>query len=242
MALFENNGLLETWKRNGAICGFTLPFSWNKNRTCFEVKTGNITGFHQFRIAVAMVYFVVATVQVAFTWSDSSRQVVMHSVIFLSAFLEGIITHTVNWLSRKEIVGLFNNLLKFERQNAITNQTKDTKETTKGNVSAQFIKMLINSQILTGFFMPVLYHLDIFRNPCYPMYAGYWLNDQCMDVPLGTSNPAQGSVFEITIKGGIALVSYLNWTFVYIGYCYHMGIELLMHGFYFRNVIQNVGQ
>lgn len=238
MALIGRNGILKSWQQDGTICAFALPFSWNENKTQIETKTGKAARVYQIRIAVAMVYSVIAAVQVANTWTTSSRQVAMHSIIFLTAFFDSITQHGLIWRSKTDAVWLANNLLKFEKQ---VSHSEKFEETKTGITSAFFIRILIHSEILTGLSMPFLYHFDMFRNPCYPMYAGYWLNDQCSNVEVGTSNPAQGSFSEIAIKVAVALTSFINWTFLYIGFCYYIGIEFLLHGFYFRAAIEHVG-
>lgn len=240
MVLYSNDALLATWLKNQSICNFSMPFCWNQDMGMFQVKPNkNTTKKHKARLAIAFVYLTLALVQALLTWKHSTRNVTMHSITFITAFIMSLTSHSVNWIYRNEVVNLFNALLDFDRNQLSREQIQAQKFPTKTSVAQLFTKFLISVQTATGLFMPILYHLNVLRDPCFPMYVGYWLCEQCQNTELGM--PQTVSV-QIGTKLMISLVSYTQWSFVYGGHCFHIGIELMLQGTCLQAFVEHIGR
>lgn len=245
MEILGQTGVLKEWLSSTKVSDFcfTLPYEWNEKKSCFQTKSLKKQKLHMIRIKIAVVYIFFALIQVVTTWSESSRVVAVHSSLFMVSLFVDTGCQATNSSKAKQIVNLFNNLLAYEK-----NQSKNRSQVDQSFLKSSAIgkslavtKHLMNGQTATGFLMPVLYHLDIFRNPCYPLYVGYWLCGQCQNVELGNPSPGTGSFTEISYKAVVSIVSYSNWSFVFSGFCYVLGIELLLHGFCFRAFIAEAG-
>lgn len=102
------------------------------------------------------------------------------------------------------------------------------------------VKFLLVLFTATGIFMPVLYHLDILRNPCFPMYVGYWLSNQCLDV--GKPLKPTWTIDETSTHVAIALVSYFVWSFLLVGFTLNSSIQVILFGHCFRIYVSAFGR
>lgn len=235
MVLLGKRGLLVDWLKSETLSDFyfSLPFQWNKSKSNFVVKSDKKIKFHRARIICVATYLIPVICQIYVTREHSTRNVTVHSILFLTAISLGLITQHVNYKRRVGMVSLFNNLLDYERR-----QDSALKASKRSSI---LTRLLIWTQTSCGTCMPVLYHLNIIRNPCFPLNLGYWLSDQCETAKLGVAGPATWSTSEVMIKVAISLTSYFNWAFVFTGFCFEFAIELLVHGFCFQAYISNAG-
>jgi len=90
--------------------------------------------------------------------------------------------------------------------------------------------------------MPTLYHLDILRNPCFPVYVGYWLSDQCQSDKIGLALPPTWTLKEIGTKLCISLTSYMNWNLLMTGISFFGNVCAVVHGHCFRSYISQYGK
>ncbi|CAL8112263.1 unnamed protein product [Orchesella dallaii] len=111
---------------------------------------------------------------------------------------------------------------------------------TKGDAYiAAAIKMFTISSIA----MPLSYHLDIIRNPCFPVYAGYSLSVQCHN-DIGNHKqlmPTYWSASEIGTRLGICFLSYVNWNFLVTGTASFVTLSIVLVGHYFRTCVAQYG-
>lgn len=159
--------------------------------------------------------------------------------MFLSCAMYTLSSHLVNYIQLSEVVQLCNAFIKYETD--FTSQHINTKATPRKTTSKDLLlKYMIYLLTCTG--MPIVYHLDVFRNPCYTLYVNYWMSDLCqLDKP-GQHLKATWSLMEIGTIFGISLFSYLNWSLLLVGCNFQTSLEYIMEGQCFRAYLAESGK
>ncbi len=248
MILLGEKGLLKDLKYNLLFadwCG-GLPFKWNNSQNRLEVKTKNEIRLYGFRLFIALLYLIFATIQVVRVFKGAPLIVITHNIMFLSTYMGCICCHYVNYKELSCIVQLFNSFIDFEQRLCLvgrkTGKGHDQKLHQVSGQTLLMIKYLIRLMTSSGISMPILYHLDIIRNPCFPMYVGYWLSDQCDDTNLGTALKPTWTSVEVGIKFGISFISYLMWSLLLVGMVFQISLECIVHGICFRSYVTEFGR
>ncbi|CAL8133409.1 unnamed protein product [Orchesella dallaii] len=168
-------------------------------------------------------------------WLESGTFVLTHNAMFVTDYLANIAAIILNSKKPKEIVALLNRFLEFEEKRKSMEPIKQEKGRGKTKILMQMVTQ-------TGLFMPPLYHLDILRNPCFPMYLGYWVSEQCpSELEIGIPLPATWSLLEFGTKVVISLLSYMNWSFILTSHCSHV-LGLVLQAHCLRSYIKQYGK
>ncbi|CAL8136191.1 unnamed protein product [Orchesella dallaii] len=109
----------------------------------------------------------------------------------------------------------------------------------KGSWVATWMVRLMTS---TGLVTPILYHLAMLDNPCFPIYLGYWLTEQCQSDQLGIASPQTWSANELGAKFVIILLSYMNWNLLMTGISFFASVTMVVVGHCFRSYIARYGR
>ncbi|CAL8121156.1 unnamed protein product [Orchesella dallaii] len=160
----------------------------------------------------------------------------MHSTLFVASFFLNTVSLYLSFSKRNEIVGLLNGIILYQEKH----HGNCTEAELKSYPGYRMTKYLLYMIAATGFFMPILYHLEILRNPCFPMYLGDWLSDQCGVIP-GVYSPATRTLQEFLIKLGISATSYINWSFGFANYGCQIVVAFVLKGHCIRSFISKYG-
>ncbi|CAL8140561.1 unnamed protein product [Orchesella dallaii] len=237
MLLSKSSQLLKYLQENIKICDFFggIQYKWNKERNKLEVKSNLKRKLYGVRFYLALMYKFFVMFQVISTWKQAKMVVITHNVMFIGSYVVIAINGYIFHRQADLVATLFNSLINFEQRHY------KGKFTT--NVKGSFlIIFMVRMMTATGILMPTLYHLDIIRNPCFPVYLGYWLSDQCEDGKLGHALPATWSGIEFGTKIGIALCSYLNWNLLMTGIPFFVNVAYTLHAHCYRSYIYQYGQ
>ncbi|CAL8133527.1 unnamed protein product [Orchesella dallaii] len=232
------HGLMKEFIKNLQISDTfaSLPYTWNEKLKRLELKCSSKIYVNKFRVSIAMLYLGAALLQVIWTCKKAGRMVMTHSAMFVADYVTNITSHFLNYNDTKATVQLFNSVIEFEEKRYPNDSNKEISKE-KGR---HFTKFLMRMMAITGIYMPPLYHLDILRNPCFPMYVGYWLSDQC-GTKMGLASPGSWSILEFGTKALISLVSYINWSFVITSHCFHTSAGMVLLGHCIRSYISQYG-
>lgn len=240
MVLLGNSGLLQIVLKTliaSDWCG-CLPYKWHPSKQKLIQKSDTQLKMFKFHLIYSYIYLLITFSQVALYWKKASLLVITHSVMFISISIMCMVSHFVNFCNLPEIISLFNAFLDYEKQE----QTENTQPFTKSPGKQLIVKYTLIILCLTGIFPPILYHLDVLRNPCFPMFAGYWFNNQCQLENLGLPLPATWTLAEIQIKLYLILISYYAWSFLLLGFTFHCSIQIVLHGYSLQTYISEFGQ
>ncbi|CAL8133525.1 unnamed protein product [Orchesella dallaii] len=213
-----------------------LPYTWNPKSNRLELKCRSKIAVNKLRLSIGVVYLVTALMQIIWTWKRAGRMVMTHSAMFVADYVTNISSQFLNYVDPEATVDLFNKVIQYEE----TLGGRDTQKLISKEKKRKFTKFLMQMMAATGIFMPPLYHLDILRNPCFPMYVGYWLSDQC-GTKMGLASPGSWSLLEFGTKALISLISYLNWSFVLTSHCFHTSTGMVLLGHCIRSYISKYG-
>lgn len=244
MVLLGQAGLLKDMIRNLKYCDWcgALPFKWNDNVKKLELKSQRKLYIFITRLWIASLYIILSFIQVVRVFKTAPLVVITHSVMFLACGSLNLSCHLVNYKQRSGVVGLCNNLIGFEQKFSKDNAKTDTGNKRKSSTTDFFLRYMMYLLTCTGITMPIVYHLDILRNPCLPMYVGNWLSSQCLDEKPGYHFKATWTYMEIGTKVGISLLSYFNWSLLLVGCCFEQGLEYVLEGDCFRVYIAEFGR
>ncbi len=107
--------------------------------------------------------------------------------------------------------------------------------------SATLTKIVVKIFSYSLVVVPVIYHIDMARNPCLPTNLGYWIVDtQCVG-KLGSESKATWSLYEICAKLLIVAINYLNWSFLASSVYFHGTLILLVKTYCLTRYIQLAG-
>lgn len=246
MILIGPKGILDDVVKNLKYSDWceSLPFSWNPTEKRLEKKTRKTLRYLGIRLSISILYTAFAVIQVVRVFKGSDLIVKTHSIMFISCLIFCLSCHLVNYTELPNVTELFNTLIDFEvRFEQIKNNVRGLPSFTKKKQQAtKLLKYFLFAMTCTGTVMPVVYHLDILRNPCYPLYVGYWLSDQCDEKKLGIQLKASWSVQEIGTKFGIAMVSYFVWSFMISGCMFQISLECIVQGHCLRSYVAEFGR
>lgn len=244
MVLLGQGGLLKDIILNlrySDWCG-GLPFQWNDKLNKLEMKSPKQLNIFRIRLWIAFLFLIAALIQVVRVFKRAPLMVVTHSVMFLACGTLTFSSHLVNFKHIPGIVQLCNSFISFEQNFSIENRTRKVLKSKKPTNTEFFLRCMIYLLTITGITMPVVYHLDVLRNPCLPMYVGFWMSSQCPDEKPGYHNEGTWGFLEILTKFGISLFSYLNWSLLLVGCCFQISLEYIMEGNCFRIYVAEFGK
>ncbi|CAL8121154.1 unnamed protein product [Orchesella dallaii] len=214
----------------------SLLYKWNPLNCRLELKSIKKFRIYNFRVGFQIIYLLLVLVQISWTWKDANRMVRMHSTLFATDFVLNITSLYLTSTKAKEIVALLNGFMSFQEKHHVNSTETDFKKT-KGY---KITKLLLFACGATGISMPILYHLEILRNPCFPMYLGYWLSDQC-GTKLGSYTQTKRTLAELLIKLSISAFSFVNWSIGFASYCFQIGVAFVLEGHCLRYFISKYG-
>ncbi len=149
--------------------------------------------------------------------------VVTHSILMLAGWGLALSSELVNLLQVSGVVQLCNG---FIQQNFSTHFVFKQESQSTG----LFLRGMIYLMTFTGITGPIVIFLDILRNPCFPVYVGYWMNSQCEDHRPGYYLLPTWSFVEVLTKVSLSLASYLIWAPLSAGNAFIMSLEYIMEG------------
>lgn len=211
-----------------------LPFRWDKNNEKLVEKSTISLKIYTFRMLLTILYLFLAVLQIYWTWGEANLLVMSHTAMFTIDFFMNVVTQVCTFSYRKDIIKLLNAMVTYEQHRnpmclVVSSQLKIW--ITKG-------LMLIFAA--TGVCLPVLFQLDVLRNPCYPINVGYRWAKQCKH-QLGEAPPDAPThipdLDEWLVKIGITLFSLMNWSFSLFGNCFHFAVAMVMVGHCFRSYL-----
>ncbi|CAL8127975.1 unnamed protein product [Orchesella dallaii] len=233
-----SSDLLAGLRQNISLCDYFggIPFKWNKESNRLEVRSKKKLKLYGIRLYIAFFYKFLAMIQVVSTWKRVKMFVITHNVMFIASYAVIGAAAYVFYKYAYSCASLFNNMIEYEERHYKGKRISKTE--LKGTWLATWMVRLMTS---TGILMPTLYHLDIIRNPCFPVYLGYWLSDQCQPDRIGLASPATWSAKEIGTKIGISLLSYMNWNLLMSGIPFFVNVSVVITGHCFRSYIFQYG-
>lgn len=243
MVLLGEKGLSKDLMYNLIIadwCG-AVPFKWNNSKKRLETKTRNKIRQYGVRLCISLLYLICAAIQVIWVFKPAPLIVKTHSIMFLACGILSMCCHFVNYSELPQVVQLSNSFLDFEQRLA-TFKERGVKQRQITESKRFLIKVMTQLMTCTGILMPIVYHLDILRNPCFPLYVGYWISGQCNPNKLGTPMKPTWTAYEFFTKIGIILVSYFNWSLLLVGMLFQVSWKCIIQGHCFRRYIAEFGR
>ncbi|CAL8136658.1 unnamed protein product [Orchesella dallaii] len=209
-----SSNLLKAIRENISLCDYFggIPFKWNKISNRMEVRSEKALKIYGVRLYLAFLYKLLVIVQVVYTWKKVTMSVVIHNVMFVVSYIMIGTAGYVFYIYAHASAGFFNNMVEYEERHYTGKHI--SKSDLKGSWVATWMVRLMTS---TGLVTPVLYHVAIIGNPCFPIYLGYFLCDQCNNDRLGQASTPTWSAKELGTKIGIMLLSYVNWNLLMTG-------------------------
>ncbi len=244
MVLLGKHGLLDCIRLNLRYSDWCRghPFQWNDAKNYLDLKNQKKLNVYSVRVGLAALYFILALIQVIQVFPNSSLMVITHSVMFLAAGFLTLSSHVVNYMSRSEAVQLCNAFIKYEKRYTMEFAHAKGTCTRKTNTTDLFLKSMMYLLTSTAISVSAMYHLDIFRNPCFPLYVGFWMSGQCQNDKPGYYLEATWSLVEVGTKVGISVLSYLNWSLLLSGSNFETSLEYIMEGHCFRTYVTDFGE
>lgn len=236
MVLLGQNGLSGIIAKNiaaGDWCG-SLGWNWDTEKAILIPKSTRKQNLYKFRVLLATIYFSMVLIQVISSWKEAPLMTITHSVMFMSTAVLVVAFHVDNSINNKSVLAIFANFSKFEHQNP---------KIVQGNRESghKLVKCIITSMAVNGIVAPLFYHMDILRNPCFPMYLGNRYSSQCGPVP-GVFQDSTWNSDESLAKAMILSGSYFNWCFFFAGGCFHAGMELILLPHCIRTFVSYAGR
>lgn len=240
MTLLGNGGFLKDIKHALQISDWfgALPFQWNDELDQLELKSEKKRFYFKCRLVLGILYYILAMIQVFCVIGNASLLVITHSVLNMTTGVVVLSGQIMNWIHLPGVVDLFNSFIQLERNFVGSNAQPKSKSTSKKRTLQCMIYMLIS----TGIFVPLTYHLDVLRNPCFPVYVGFWMSSQCLPDKPGHYLEPTWSPMEILAKFGISLGSFLNWGFLIPGILLDAALEYVIEGNCFRVYTSEFGR
>ncbi|CAL8136660.1 unnamed protein product [Orchesella dallaii] len=234
-----SSNLLKAIRENISLCDYFggIPFKWNKISNRMEVRSEKALKIYGVRLYLAFLYKLLVIVQVVYTWKKVTMSVVIHNVMFVVSYIMIGTAGYVFYIHAHASAGFFNNMVEYEERHYTGKHI--SKSDLKGSWVATWMVRLMTS---TGLVTPVLYHVAIIGNPCFPIYLGYFLCDQCNNDHLGQASTPTWSAKELGTKIGIMLLSYVNWNLLMTGITFFSNVPLVVVGNCFRNYIARFGR
>ncbi|CAL8112273.1 unnamed protein product [Orchesella dallaii] len=233
------SNLLKYVEENIHICDYFggIPFKWNKEKNMLEAKSRFKLKLYGIRFYFALLYKFFVMFQVISTWKNVKMFVITHNVMFISSYILITTCAYAFYKNAHRIASLFNQMIEYELRHCKpgTVDLNNVKGTT-------LVICMVRMMSITGIFLPTFYHLDMIRNPCFPVYLGYWLSEQCQEGNLGQALSPTWSPVELGTKIGMSLLSYMNWNLLMTGIGFYLNVAVILSGHCIRSYIGQYGQ
>ncbi|CAL8092109.1 unnamed protein product [Orchesella dallaii] len=220
-----------------------IPFKWNPVKFRLELKSSLPLHVYNIRRVFASAYLLFAAIQVAWIWDVADTQVKSHSILTGTVYMISTVGHYLYATEGKAILQHFNWMVRFEkrRQQESKQKSPEDRGHNKIELGAMMIIYFMPLLAASGVGLPPLFFLDAMRNPCYPVYIGYWLSEQCQ-AEIGVALPSTWSLWESGTKVFIALALWINWGFVFACHCFQDAFDIMLKGHCFRSYISSYGR
>ncbi|CAL8144796.1 unnamed protein product [Orchesella dallaii] len=244
MVLLED-GLLPVFIKTLRIADSyaAIPFKWNPVKYRLELKYSLPLHVYNIRRVFASAYLLFAAIQVAWIWDVADTQVKSHSILTGTVYMISIVGHYLYATEGKAILQHFNWMVRFEKRRQQESKQKSPEDRGHNKIKLGAMMIIYFMPLLAAFGvgLPPLLFLDAMRNPCYPVYIGYWLSEQCQ-AEIGVALPSTWSLREFGTKFFISLVLWINWRFVFACHCFQDAFDIMLKGHCFRSYISSYGR
>ncbi|CAL8098615.1 unnamed protein product [Orchesella dallaii] len=231
--------LLKYLQEHIYICDYFggIPFKWNTEKNIMESKPKLKLKLYGIRFYLAVLYKFFVLFQVISTWKNVKMFVITHNVMFISSYILITTCAYVFYKNAHRIAFLFNQMIEYELRHC-----KPATVDLKSVKGTRLVVCMVRLMTITGIILPTFYHLDMIRNPCFPVYLGYWLSEQCQEGNLGQVLSPTWSPVELGTKIGMSLLSYMNWNLLMTGIGFYMNVAIVLKGHCIRSYIAQYGQ
>lgn len=205
----------------------TLPFKWNLATNRIELKSKTALGIYKKWVAFSCICTSLILVQVIWTWNGASMFVKSLSLEFFSAFIMTFPSCYVNTKIPNIVAGFANKLIAFEnRQSQLGGQLHNWLTKNIGKPGRWFTNWVTRMSVLSMFSM-LPFQLNALVEPCFPVYFGFWLVDNCQ-VKLGPMKMRTNwDLREFLMRLGLTILSYTNWSFLVPSMIVHICLMML---------------
>ncbi len=188
-----------------------------------------------------MLYFVLAMIQSIRVAENASLMVITHCLMTFSCWIWIFSCQFPNFVQLSGVVQLCNGFIELEQN--FTKYLGNTEVQHGRNSAANlYIRGMIYLLTSAGIIGASVFCLDILRNPCFPVYVGYWISSQCEpDRPGYYLQPTWGLI-EVVSKITIAIPVLFVLTPLLVGCCFQVSLEFIMEGHCFRIGIAEFGR
>ncbi len=244
MKQLKTGGLLEDIKINLRYSDWNggLPFQWNETLNILEKKTPKELRKLGIRLGIATLYYILALIQFFRVFSKSSLMVITHSILMLAGIVMILSSQFVNFLQLSGVVQLCNGFIQLEHNFSKHFGNNKSAHEHKSQSTELILRLLIYLLTLTAIIVPIVFFLDILRNPCLPGYVGYWISSQCEINKPGYYLMPTWSFMEILTKVAISLAACFTWSPLICGAFFQFSLEYIMEGNCFRVDIEKLGK
>ncbi len=244
MNVLRTGDLLEdvklTMRYSDCIGG--LPFRWNDTLNVLQMKTEHELRKLGFRMGLATLYFILASIQAFIVKEQMSLMVITHSILIIGGMVHVLSCQIQNYVHVSSVVNLCNVFVQLEHHLEKCSRNTNVKHKRKTTTFYLFLRGMIYVMTFSGIAQQVVYFLDIFRNPCLPSYVGYWMSSQCENGKPGYYSEPTWEFFEVLTKVAIALAFIITWNSLYSGCCFQVALEYIFLGNCFRDNIKEFGR
>ncbi len=244
MKLLGKDGLLKDIKLNLRYSGWNggLPFQWNETHGILEKKPQKDLRKLGLRLGIATLYFIVSLIQVFRIFNRASLMVITHSILMMSGVVLVLSSEYANLVQISGVVQLCNGFIQLEHNFSKQFENNKTVNDKPPKSKDWLLRGMIYLLTFSGLTVPIVFFLDILRNPCLPGYAGYWMSSQCdIDRPGYYLKPTW-SFGEVSTKVGLSLAATFTWIPLIAGAFFQMSLEYIMEGNCFRVDIEELGR
>ncbi len=242
MKLVGKDGLLQDIKLNLWISDWLggLPFEWNETLNQLEIKDSKKRQILSFRLGLATLCFILVLIQAFSVLKGSPLMVITHNTMAFAIFLMSLTCEFVNCIQISGVVQLFNGFIRLEQ-----NFSKYFGNKNSGSTKSKtdfFLRGMIYLLTSTGIIVPTVFCLDMFRNPCFPAYIGYWMSNQCEVEKPGYYLRPTWRLVEVLTKLALSLTTFVVWSALISAYTFYLSLEFLVEGNCFRVGIAEFGR
>jgi len=110
------NGILQYFVLNIKVSDYcaSIPYKWNGKKQRLELKSGAKLFVYNIRVGLAILYLLLALVQIVWTRKDAVMMVTAHSSMFAADYVTNVTALLINSLAPNAVVNLFNRIIEYE--------------------------------------------------------------------------------------------------------------------------------
>ncbi len=129
-------------------------------------------------MVIATLYAILALIQSIRVSKYANLMVITHCILTFSTLVLILFCHYPNFGHLSSVVQLCNGFIKVEQEftKHFGNTEIEEGQKSTANLSLRDMIFLLTSVGIGG---ATVFTLDILRNPCFPVYVGYWMSSQC---------------------------------------------------------------